>query len=50
MRSDPGATKDGGRIDQAWLTPDMASALTSAWVDHFATGSDHQPVWFEFDL
>ncbi len=49
VRGGSGATKDGERIDQAWVTPDLATWLTSAWVDGVADGSDHQPVWFEFD-
>lgn len=45
-----GETKTDGRIDQGWATTDLASALRAAWVDGIADGSDHQPVWFEFDL
>lgn len=45
-----GATKDGERIDQAWLTPDLAAQVTAAWVDNVADGSDHQPAWYEFSF
>lgn len=46
----PGPTKDGLRIDQAWLTGDLVARLVDGWVDNVADGSDHQPVWFELDL
>jgi endonuclease/exonuclease/phosphatase family metal-dependent hydrolase len=45
-----GATKDGGRIDQGWVTVDLAPRLRAAWVDGDAVGSDHQPVWFDIDV
>ena len=50
MRSDRGATKDGQRIDHAWLTKDLGATLRWAWVDDSADGSDHQPVWFDLDI
>jgi endonuclease/exonuclease/phosphatase family metal-dependent hydrolase len=46
----PGTTKDGNRIDQAWITGDLVPRLVDAWIDGVADGSDHQPVWFELDL
>ena len=46
----PGATKDGERIDHAWVTGSLANRLTGAWVDRRAEGSDHLPSWFEIDL
>ncbi|NND03994.1 MAG: hydrolase [Acidimicrobiia bacterium] len=45
-----GATKDGDRIDHAFVTPAVAARLSSAWVDEAAKGSDHFPAWFGFDL
>ncbi len=49
VRDDYGATKDGTRIDHAWMTLDLAGRLRDAWVDDVAAGSDHQPLWFELD-
>lgn len=49
-RSDEGVTKADGRIDQGWATPALADQLLDSWVDEAASGSDHQPLWFEFDL
>ncbi len=49
VRDAYGATKDGARIDHAWMTWDLADRLTDAWVDGDTRGSDHQPVWFELD-
>ena len=46
---DPGATKDGGRIDYCLVTPELGPAVKWAWVDDRADGSDHQPVWFHLD-
>jgi endonuclease/exonuclease/phosphatase family metal-dependent hydrolase len=48
--SGPGATKDGERIDQAWVTPDLVPHVRAAWVDDQAAGSDHQPAWFVIDI
>jgi endonuclease/exonuclease/phosphatase family metal-dependent hydrolase len=45
-----GASKDGERIDHCWVTPALAESVRWAWVDEAADGSDHQPVWFHFDL
>lgn len=50
VRTDDGASKDGERIDHGWMTPDLVGHLRDAWVDPFASGSDHQPVWFELDI
>ena len=44
-----GATKDGARIDQAWVTSDLVPRLRAAWVDGEAAGSDHQPLWCDID-
>lgn len=46
----PGATKDGTRIDQAWVTADLVPRVRAAWVDGDAAGSDHQPVWFDIEV
>ncbi len=45
-----GHTKDGERIDHAWVTDGINSRLVAAWVDSHASGSDHLPAWFEIDL
>ncbi len=45
-----GSTKDGERIDQVWMTPNLVPRLRDAWVDETATGSDHHPLWFDIDL
>ncbi len=37
------------RLDYAFLTRDLAERVTGARVDHAAEGSDHYPVWIEFD-
>lgn len=36
-------------LDYCFLTSDLVARAKSAWVDEFAQGSDHQPVWMEFD-
>ena len=38
------------RIDQAWVTRDLARHVRFAWVDAQPVGSDHQPVWLEMDV
>ena len=45
-----GDTKDGSRIDHAWVSDGLAHRVGTAWVDGTAAGSDHQPAWFEIDL
>ena len=43
-RGDP----DGGiKLDFGFVSPGLASKVTSVWVDTEAAGSDHQPIWFE---
>ena len=37
------------RIDYAFVSTDLASALTSMRVDQNATGSDHQPIFIEME-
>ena len=39
-----------GRIDHVFVTHGLASRVKRAWVDHDARGSDHWPVFVEFDL
>ncbi len=35
------------RLDQIFLSPDLAGQVARAWVDQQATGSDHFPAWLE---
>ena len=42
-------TEDGWRLDYCFVTPTLAPAIKSAWIDDDAIGSDHQPMWVEFD-
>lgn len=37
------------RIDHCFITADLAPAVASARIDDRATGSDHWPVWVEFE-
>ncbi len=45
-----GASKDGQRIDHAWVTADLAPHVRYMWVDDEAAGSDHQPVWLDLEI
>jgi endonuclease/exonuclease/phosphatase family metal-dependent hydrolase len=36
-------------LDYCFLTPDLVAHASSAHVDESAQGSDHQPLWVEFD-
>lgn len=38
------------RIDHCFVTPDLASSVSAAWIDSEAQGSDHQPIWIELKL
>lgn len=38
------------RIDHCFLTFDLIEKVRRGWIDDDADGSDHQPVWAEFDL
>lgn len=38
-----------GRIDHAFVSPHLAPALTRAWIDQSAMGSDHWPLFVELD-
>lgn len=50
-RGDPARTAEApARIDYVFVTPDLAPAVSRAWVDEDADGSDHQPVWVELAL
>ncbi len=40
----------GRRLDYGFVTPALATAVTGAWIDADADGSDHQPAWFELRL
>lgn len=45
-----GATDDTDwalKLDYGFVSPDLATRVTSAWIDDEAGGSDHQPTWFE---
>ena len=44
--SHPNAHK---RIDHCFISTELASLVKEAWIDNSATGSDHWPVWIEFD-
>lgn len=51
----PIAPEDGGlnggeRIDHILVSPDMARRVRGGWIDDAADGSDHQPVWAQFDM
>jgi len=39
-----------GRIDHVFVTPDLASKVTRAWVDQSTPASDHWPVFVELAL
>ncbi|NND90040.1 MAG: hydrolase [Granulosicoccus sp.] len=39
----------GRRIDHCLVSADLASVVKNAWVDTDATGSDHWPLWVEFE-
>jgi endonuclease/exonuclease/phosphatase family metal-dependent hydrolase len=45
-----GDTHDnGGRIDHIMVWAPMREGIGSVSIDNAATGSDHYPVWMEFD-
>ncbi len=35
------------RLDYGFVSPDLADKVQIARIDEDATGSDHQPYWFE---
>ena len=37
-----------GRVDHVFATPDLASRVSRAWIDHSTPASDHWPVFVEF--
>ncbi len=38
------------RLDYGFVSPDLADKVQNARIDEDATGSDHQPYWFELEL
>lgn len=45
-----GVTYPGGaRIDHCFVSSWLSGRVTRAWVDEAAQGSDHWPLWIEFD-
>ena len=45
-----GATCRSKRIDYIFASSSLAGRIGSAWIDHRAEGSDHQPYWCDIDL
>lgn len=43
-------SETGWRLDYCFVTPTLESTVRQAWIDDEAQGSDHQPVWFEFEF
>jgi endonuclease/exonuclease/phosphatase family metal-dependent hydrolase len=37
------------RIDYAFVSAGLMGGMRRSWVDHMATGSDHQPLWMELE-
>ena len=37
------------RIDHCLLSTELAHRVRRCWIDHAATGSDHQPLWVELE-
>ncbi len=54
MGDDEGVTFPGGgeplRLDHIFASTELARNIRRAWIDTDAAGSDHQPVWAEFDI
>lgn len=47
---DDGATyPNGERIDHCFVSSTLAHKIKACWVDDQAKGSDHWPLWIEFD-
>jgi len=44
----PGDEKSA-RLDYCFLTSELVTRARACWVDETADGSDHQPVWIEFE-
>jgi len=40
----------GKRIDFCYVSTPLAKHIKKAWIDNEAQGSDHQPIWTEFDF
>lgn len=43
-------SKSIGRLDYGFVSAGLAAKVKSAWIDDEASGSDHQPAWFELDI
>jgi endonuclease/exonuclease/phosphatase family metal-dependent hydrolase len=41
--------ENGRRIDHIMVWAPLARAVKRSWIDNEAAGSDHMPVWMEFD-
>jgi len=44
------STSVGWRLDYVFVTPTLRDNIKAAWIDNDAEGSDHQPMWAQFDL
>jgi len=42
--------QSGLRLDYGFVNAGLAEKVNSAWIDDEASGSDHQPTWFEIAL
>lgn len=40
----------GKRIDFCYVSTPLAKRIKKTWIDNEAKGSDHQPIWTEFDF
>ena len=38
------------RLDYCFVTGDLIALARASWVDEKAQGSDHQPLWIEFEI
>lgn len=45
-----GKDVQGKRIDHCFISQQLGPALKRMWIDNEAQGSDHQPIWLEWDL
>lgn len=41
--------EEAAHLDYCFLTAGLAERVASCWIDEQADGSDHQPLWIEFD-
>lgn len=49
QRDGNAGTHAAGRIDRCLVTDPLLDSVRRCWIDTGATGSDHQPMWVEFD-